>query len=102
MNKKVIIIILIIILVLIGVGLWFVFSKGGLGGVEGTSPGNFFGNLFPFGGDSDDSPISGSTDGGGGDDTTNNNVSSAELQLRQLTTEAVAGAMVTSSVGTCT
>ena len=99
MNKKVIIIILIIILVLIGVGLWFVFSKGGLGGEEGTSPGNFFGNLFPFGGDSDDRPTSGSTEGGGGD-TPSSSENGVILQLRQLTTEAVAGAMATSSGGT--
>ena len=98
MSKKTLIVILIIVIVLLAVGLWFVFSKEGLQGGDGdTSAGNFFGNLFPFGGgDSGDRGIDNSgQDIDRGDAGSSENI--AASRLRQLTTVAVTGAMATSS-----
>jgi len=93
MPKKTLIAVAILIIALIGVGVWVIFSREGAPGEGGedTSPGNLFGNLFPFGGDSGDRVTSDPTEGSVSDNGT------IDIQLRQLTTEAVAGAVATSS-----
>ena len=99
MSKKVLVIIIIITLLLLGVFAFFIFTKdGNVNNIDRAPGGNFFGNLFPFGGgDSGDRSAGDPTKDADRDDIISDGEDTAAFQLRQLTTEAVAGAMVISS-----